>query len=316
MGRIRESVTPYYQSLIQNKDNPLTDPLGLQVYPHPDEDVASPALNWDPLEEKKNSPVPGLIHRFPHIALLLVTSKCFSYCRFCFRADYLNHPAPSSIFDLWDPIEQYLRSHTEIREVLLSGGDPLMLSDADIDRLGHKIRDVSARMIIRVGTRAPVFAPSRFSDELLGVLESLKPLVMSIHVNHPREITPEFEAVVSQLVSRGIVCYSQTVLLKGVNDNASTLQMLFQTLYEKGVRPYYLHLCDRVQGTAHFMVTPQRATDLWRSLWGKISGMAIPHLVYDAASSQGKIPLQDQPTLRTEADAAWILREGKWIPYP
>ena len=303
MARLRQFVTPHYQSLMGASD----DPLGRQVVAQPGEDIEHPALSWDPLDEKKYSPVPGLIHRYPHIALLLVTPKCFAYCRFCFRASYLNDIHGPTILERWAPVEHYLQTHAEIQEVLLSGGDPLMLSDAQFRDLGDRIRKISKDMTIRVGTRAPVFQPNRFSEGLLDHLEALRPVVLSIHVNHAREVTSEFKEVVLALMKRGISCYSQSVLLKGVNDDSATLRKLFRTLVASHVRPYYLHLCDRAQGTAHFMVHPNRAIELWRSLWGALPGMAIPHLVFDDASHLGKVPLQDRPTVHTDAEGRVLI---------
>lgn len=303
MPRLRQFVTPHYQSLIRSAN----DGLGRQVMAQPEEDVERPDLSWDPLSEERHSPVPGLIHRYPHIALLLVTPRCFAYCRFCFRASYLNDVDGPTILERWDPVERYLRDHSEIQEVLLSGGDPFMLSDAQFQDLGDRIRHISPSMMIRVGTRAPVFQPQRFSQNLLDQLGMLRPTTLSIHVNHAREVTAEFKEIVLELMKRGIACYSQSVLLKGVNDNSDVLRELFRTLYMSGVRPYYLHLCDRVQGTAHFMVHPTRAIDLWRSLWGALPGMAIPHLVFDDASGLGKIPLQDRPTVHTDQEGRVVI---------
>jgi lysine 2,3-aminomutase len=303
MVRIREFTTPHFESLIQKEG----DPLHRQVVANPEEDIENPDLTWDPLLEKKHSPVPGLIHRYPHIALLLVTPKCFSYCRFCFRAHYLNSPKEPSVLEKWGPIETYLRSHPEIQEVLLSGGDPLMLNDTQFQELGSRIREISKDIIIRIGTRAPVFQPKRYSEKLMSILESLKPVVMSIHVNHEREITSEFEGVVRKLMHVGISCYAQTVLLKSVNDDSDLLRALFKKLYRVNVRPYYLHLCDRVHGTKHFMVSPAKATQLWRSLWGSIPGMAMPHLVFDDATRLGKVPLQDHPTLQVDAQGRAVI---------
>jgi lysine 2,3-aminomutase len=289
--------------------------MHLQLTPDPRERLDHPDLSWDPLKENEHSPVPGLVHRYPRIALLLVTKQCFSYCRFCFRAGYLRDAEVdgSSILDVWDPVAAYLAEHPEIQEILLSGGDPLTLSDGQLGRLLRNIRAVKPDLRIRIGTRAPVFQPSRITDALIDVLREHHPVVAYVHVNHPEEVTTEFRGAVRRLQAQGIWCYSQSVLLRGINDSEPVLTQLLMDLYLLGVHPAYLHLCDVAMGTKHFMVPVKQATSLWRGLWGKIPGAAIPHLVFDGAHATGKTPVTDKVTV-TYDDSSMNEGRGGEVP--
>ncbi len=313
--RIPVRVTSFYQSLAQKAKHPLSK----QITPSEDENCEHIDLHWDPLQENAHSPVPYLVHRYPRIALLLVTKQCFAYCRFCFRAGFLKDAEtdPTTILDHWEPIAAYLRAHDEIGEVLLSGGDPLTLNDERLFELLRRLREVKPKARIRIGTRAPVFQPKRITRAMLDRMGKVHPVVFYLHVNHPSEITPDFESVIQASLKAGVMCYSQSVLLKGVNDDAKVLQTLLMKLYHLGVHPTYIHLCDMAQGTRHFMVPLKEATQLWRDLWGALPGAAIPHLVFDDAGKGGKIPLIDQVTVKHSPEPCiYSLNQKYVLKYP
>ncbi len=300
--RIPNRVPAFFKRLMRGKTH-----LMKQVEPDKREGVMLPELSWDPLRETKYSPVPYLVHRYPRIAMILVTQQCFAYCRYCFRAGFINPPSTKTVLEHWAPIDTYLREHPEISEVLLTGGDPFILSDPQLSELLGKVRDISPDLRIRIGTRAPIFHPKRFSSpEVYDVLEAHQPLTLYLHVNHRDEVTPELSNIVKTLMKRGMVCYSQSVLLRGVNDSVAALKETFMSLYTLGVHVGYLHLCDLAQGTAHFMVPVSEATTLWRGLWAELPGAAIPHLVFDDAEGGGKIPLHDKTTVTYEGERPLI----------
>lgn len=307
--------TPHFEMMAQKAGTPLRK----QIESSPCEWERYPRLESDPLQEARHCPTPFLIHRYPRTVLILVTRRCFAYCRFCFRRNwaYADRVEQKTVLDAWDPIRSYLVTHPEIREVVLSGGDPLTLNNTQIEDLLARIRAVKPTDPIRIATRAPVFDPDRLDSTLLDVLQSQGPISIYVHVNHPGEISREFEQFVCDVKERNVSCFSQTVLLRGVNDCVATLESLFWRLYCLGVHPSYLHLCDRVAGTQRFLVDLKTANILWRSLWGRLPGAAIPHFVFDDGGRLGKTPLTDQVTV-VYADGSKIvsLCNQKQILYP
>ena len=245
----------------------------------------------DPLSEEHDSPVEGITHRYPDRVLFHVSNICSMYCRHCTRkrkvgdVDFVPTKAQLS-----KGIE-YIRKTPQVRDVLLSGGDPFMLSDEMIDWLLSEISSIEHVELIRIGTRMPVVLPYRITDELISILKKYQPVWINTHFNHPRELTPDSAVACALLADSGIVLGNQTVLLRGVNDDAATMTNLLRGLLKIRVRPYYLHQMDLVQGTTHFRTPLQSGLDIIRALRGPVSGMACPHFVVDLPGGKGKAPL-------------------------
>jgi lysine 2,3-aminomutase len=245
----------------------------------------------DPLDESALSPVPGLIHRYPDRAVLLVSNRCPVYCRFCMRKRLVGSgDAPMGEQELRAAL-QYIATHTEIHDVILSGGDPLMLDDASLKTVLTALRAIPHVAIIRIGTRVPVTLPSRITPELCALLRAFHPLYINTHFNHPDEITVDSTTACALLADAGIPLGNQTVLLKGVNDSVETMRRLMTGLLAIRVRPYYLHQMDLVQGTAHFRTSVRTGLEIVKGLRGHISGLAIPHYVIDLPGGKGKVAL-------------------------
>jgi len=288
-GRFRVDVTPYFASLM-DRDDP-TCPIRRQVIPTSQELVPFEAEMEDSLAEDAHSPVPGLVHRYPDRVLMLVTTQCASYCRYCTRSRLVGDPHAQ--FSLADYREQiaYIARHPEVRDVLISGGDPLVLPLKTLERLLTDIRAIPHVEIIRIGSRVPVFLPQRIDDELVNVLKRFHPLWMNIHFNHPKELTPEVKEALARLANAGIPLGSQSVLLAGVNDCPNTIKALVRELVKNRVRPYYLYQCDLVHGAGHFRTTVSKGMEIMEALRGHTSGFAIPTYVIDAPAGGGKIPI-------------------------
>lgn len=286
-GRFSMAIPPYWLALMDRSD-PLC-PLRRQAIPVLQEFGFSPNDMIDPLYEDNNMPVPGLIHRYPDRVVLMVTQTCAMYCRFCTRSRIVGKPSANPLSGL-TPALQYIREHTELRDVLISGGDPLTLSDSSLDRVLSSVRDVPHIEFLRLNTRTPVTLPYRVTKRLCLILR--KHLVwVSLHFNHPREVTDAVKAACSLLADSGIPLSSQTVLLKGINDDAKTLKALFHELLKIRVRPYYLYQCDPVKGSAHFRTQVDAGIELTAQLRGHTTGHAVPTFVVDAPGGGGKIPL-------------------------
>jgi len=283
-------ITPYYASLI-DPYNPSA-PLRRCVIPLIDEHAVSAGESVDPLGEDAQSPVSSIVHRYPDRVLFLVANRCAVYCRYCTRSRIFSGRNCRS----WGKraIEQgiaYIASHREIRDVLLSGGDPLILPDATIEWILSSLRRIPHVEIIRIGTKTPAVLPQRITPHLLKVLRRHHPLFMSLHFTHPDELTPEAHRACAALADAGIPLGSQTVLLKGVNDNAATMRALMQGLLRMRVRPYYLYQCDPIPGSAHFRTPVETGLSIISSLRGHTSGYAVPTYVIDAPGGGGKIPI-------------------------
>lgn len=279
-------ITAHYASLIQD----VSDPIWRQCMPDSKEmdDYGQIA---DPLSEEKLSPVPGLIHRYPDRVVLVVSSRCAVYCRFCMRKRMVGcGDAPISKKNLEKALA-YIKANTSIHDVILSGGDPLMLNDASLHSILAKLRAIQNISIIRIGTRIPVTMPERITSELCQMLNRFHPLYINTHFNHPREITDQSAKACQMLANAGIPLGNQSVLLKGVNDELSVMRELLTNLLAIRVKPYYLHQMDLVRGTAHFRTSVSVGMELIRGLRGHISGMAIPHYVIDLPGGKGKVPI-------------------------
>ena len=285
----RVDVTPYFISLIR-PDDPA-DPIRRQVIPTAAELVPFTAMMEDSLAEDRHSPVPGLVHRYPDRALMLVTTQCGSYCRYCTRSRIVGDASAQFTRAEFDAMFAYIERTPQIRDVLLSGGDPLTLAPALLEELIARLRAIEHVEIIRIGSRVPVFMPMRVDDALCSMLAKYHPLWLNIHVNHPNEITPELAAAADRLSRAGIPLGNQSVLLAGVNDCVHIQRRLVQDLLRIRVRPYYLYQCDLVEGAGHFRTPVAKGIEIIEGLRGHTSGFAVPQYVVDAPGGGGKIPL-------------------------
>jgi len=296
------AITPYYMGLV-DPHNPDC-PIRKTVIPRTDEFMTSAHEMIDPCGEDSHMPVPGLVHRYPDRVLFLVNDRCSVYCRYCTRSRVVGsgdlHPEYDAVYD-------YLRAHPEVRDVLISGGDPLVFSDDRLERIIQNLRAIPHIEIVRIGTKMPVVLPQRITPELVAMLKKYHPLYMSIHFLHPKEITPEVTEACNRLADAGIPTFSQTVLLKGVNDDPGVMKTLMQKLLTLRVRPYYIYQCDPVQGTAHFRTPIQTGLNIMENLRGHTTGYAIPTYVVDAPGGGGKIPVAPNTVVSADDDH-WTLR--------
>lgn len=282
-------ITPYYMGLI-SPENP-EQPLRRTVIPTLDETIRGPGEADDPLCEEAQSPVPGLVHRYPDRVLLLLSSFCSTYCRYCTRSRIVGHDGLYPSRSRLERALAYIRATPCIRDVLLSGGDPLMLSDDRLAWILLQLRRISHVEIVRIGTKVPAVLPQRITPQLVRMLRRYHPLWMSLHFTHPDECTVEAYRACSRLADAGIPLGSQTVLLKGINDDVGTMTALVHHLLKMRVRPYYLYQCDPITGSAHFRTPVEKGLEIIRGLRGFTSGYAIPTYVVDAPGGGGKIPL-------------------------
>lgn len=287
--KLTMSISPYFASLI-DPDDPHC-PVRRQCVPLCDEIAVSPEELTDPCGEDKHSPVHGLVHRYPDRVLFLVTEMCATYCRYCTRSRMVGEGHRSLSMATYEAAFSYIRSHPEIRDVLISGGDPLTLGDKLLEFIIKNIRAIPHVEFIRIGTRMPATLPQRITRELVRMLKSQGPIWMSIHFNHAKEITPRVKEACDLLADHGIPLGSQTVLLKGVNDDPAVMKKLMQELLKIRVRPYYIYQCDPVVGTRHFRTPVATGVELIEKLRGHTSGYAVPTFVIDAPGGGGKIPV-------------------------
>jgi lysine 2,3-aminomutase len=260
----------------------------------------------DSLAEDAHSPVPNLTHRYPDRALFLVSPVCASYCRFCTRRRKVGDPEKIPMAQ-YESAFRYLEEHTEIRDVILSGGDPLLLSDRRLDELCRRLRTIRHIEIVRIGSRVPCHLPERITPELCAILKRYHPLYLNTHFNHPDELTPAAVSALGLLADAGIPLGCQTVLLRGINDDPIVMKRLMQKLLAARVRPYYIYMCDQVAGAEHFRTTVEKGLEIIRALRGWTSGLAVPHFVIDAPGGGGKIPLLPE-YVESIDDAAVVLR--------
>jgi lysine 2,3-aminomutase len=285
----RVDVTPYFASLIRPEDP--ADPIRRQVIPTAAELVPFTAMMEDSLAEDRHSPVPGLVHRYPDRVLMLVTTQCASYCRYCTRSRIVGDASAQFSSSEYEEMLDYIRRTPQIRDVLLSGGDPLTLAPKILENLIARLREIPHVEIIRIGSRVPVFMPMRVDDDLCAMLGRYHPIWLNIHVNHPNEITPELAAAADKLSRAGVPLGNQSVLLAGVNDCVHIQRRLVQDLVRIRVRPYYLYQCDLVEGAGHFRTPVAKGIEIMEGLRGHTSGFAVPTYVVDAPGGGGKIPL-------------------------
>lgn len=308
------SITPYYLSLIDPDDS--DDPLRKTVIPRIDERIVSPEESTDPLAEEHTSPVPGIVHRYPDRALFLVTSFCSVYCRYCTRSRLVGGHT-EMLEDYWEHALAYLEEHTEIRDVIISGGDPLTLSDHRIAWLLERFSRMKHIQMLRIGTKVPFVLPQRITPALVKILKSYRPLYMNIHATHPRELTARSRQGCNRLADAGIVLGSQTVLLKGVNDSVPVMTELFHTLLSVRVRPYYLFQCDPIIGSAHFRTSIETGKKIMDGLRGHTSGLAIPYYVIDTPGGGGKVPVLPDYEIAHDCEGLHLRNyEGKQFLYP
>lgn len=279
-------VTDYYAGLITRPD----DAIWKQCMPDARE-LEDGGQSPDPLDENSLSPVPGLIHRYPDRVVLLVSNRCPMYCRFCMRKRLVGSGDAPIGKDALSNALQYIAGHPSIRDVILSGGDPLMLDDESLSKILTGLRAIPHVAIIRIGTRMPVTLPARITPDLCSLLKKFHPLYINTHFNHPDEITSESGRACALLADAGIPLGNQTVLLRGINDSVGTMQDLMTGLLALRVKPYYLHQMDLVQGTAHFRTSVRTGLEIVRGLRGHVSGLAVPHYVIDLPGGKGKVAI-------------------------
>lgn len=314
-NKLALAITPHFFNLIDPNDP--ADPLRRQVVPRVNELRIAPEERLDPLNEEADKAVDGIVHRYPDRVLFLITDRCAAYCRYCTRSrmvsnaqDYNFHPELESGLN-------YIRAHSEIRDVLLSGGDPLLLSDSKLDYLLGELRKIPHVEFIRIGSRIPVFLPQRITSELCEIFKKHGPIWLNIHANHPNECSLELHEACQRLSFAGVPLGNQSVLIKAVNDNADTIKSLIHRLLMMRVRPYYLYQCDLVNGSAHLRTDVQKGIEIIRALRGHTTGYAIPQFVIDAPGGGGKIPINpDYVKAITSSEIIMRNFEGKEYRYP
>ncbi len=308
-------ITPYYMSLLDAVND--QQPLRKTVIPTTAEFTRTLGEADDPLGEDGHSPVPGLVHRYPDRVLFLPLDFCSTYCRYCTRSRVVGHGEIMPNESRLQAMYEYLENATQVRDVLISGGDPLALSDDKLDGILTRLRSIKHIEFIRIGTKMPAVLPQRITPQFVKMLRKHHPLWMSVHFLHPDECTADSKRACERLVDAGIPLGSQTVLLKGVNDSVQTMQQLVHKLLMMRVRPYYLYQCDPISGSAHFRTPVAKGLEIIQGLRGHTTGYAVPTYVIDAPGGGGKIPLQ--PDSVVERDGDWIILknfEGKTFRYP
>jgi lysine 2,3-aminomutase len=265
-----------------------SEAISKQFIPNKKEMIFGKRSNKDPLNEEKKMPVKNLIHMYPDRALLLVTDMCFSYCRFCTRKRFDRKYLKINRKDINNAC-RYIAKNEQIKDVIISGGDPLILSDSDLLYIIKKISKIKNVKVIRIGTRAPIVSPQRITDGLIKILKQFYPLYINIHVDHPDELSPESIMVIEKMAKAGIILGSQSVLLKGINDSEKIMKKLFYSCISIGLKPYYLYQCDEVKGTEYFWTNYQKMFNIAKSLVGKISGLAVPNFIFDCRCAMGKV---------------------------
>jgi lysine 2,3-aminomutase len=309
------AITPHFFNLIE-RDNPDC-PIRRQVIPRIEETWGSPYDMADPCGEDSHMPVPGLVHRYPDRVLFLVTDRCASYCRYCTRSRVVSGVGEQELHTEFEAAFRYLEEHTEVRDVLLSGGDALLFSDGRLEKMLSRLRSIPHIEFLRIGTRVPIFLPQRITPELCAMLQKYHPLWMSVHVNHPRELTSEVRAALERLANHGIPLGNQSVLLAGVNDDLETMKTLVHKLLICRVRPYYLYQCDLIDGSSHLRASVAKGIEIIEGLRGHTTGYGIPQFVIDAPGGGGKVPINPGYVLYHDNEKIVIRNyEGKIFEYP
>lgn len=309
------AITPYFFNLIDRSDPNC--PIRKQVIPREGEMYVAQEEMLDSLGEDEHSPVPGLVHRYPDRVLFLVTDRCASYCRYCTRSRLVSNAQDYNFHPEYEQGLRYIESHPEVRDVLLSGGDPLLLSDKKIEHLLSRLRAIKHVEFIRIGSRIPVFLPQRITPELCEIFKTYGPIWMSIHVNHPKEATAELRDACDRLSFAGVPLGNQSVLLAGVNDDLDVMKALVHRLLRMRVRPYYLYQMDLITGGAHFKVDVRKGLEIIEGLRGHTTGYAVPQYVIDAPGGGGKVPLNPNYVHAiTEDEVVFHNYEGREFRYP
>ncbi|HPT22468.1 MAG TPA: KamA family radical SAM protein, partial [Bacteroidales bacterium] len=309
-GRLPLRITPYFASLIY--DSKPSNPLRRNVIPVVEELLTCSSEQSDPLHEKESSPVKGIVHRYPDRVLFTVTQVCSNYCRYCTRSHSVGKLDKLGRQD-FEKAFNYIANHKEVRDVLISGGDPLTLNDETLDYILSNIRRIEHVEIIRIGTRTPVVLPQRITDNLISILKKYQPLFLSLHFMHPDEITEECSKACNKLADGGFPLGSQTVLLKGINDNTPVMMELMHKLLKIRVRPYYLYQCDLIPGSGHFRTTVKKGLEIMKGLRGFTSGYAVPTFVIDAPGGGGKIPLLPSDYVVEHDEEHIVMRNYKGV---
>lgn len=308
-------ITPYFFNLIDPADENC--PIRRQVVPRIEETNTASWEMSDPCGEDEHSPVPGLVHRYPDRVLFLVTDRCAAYCRYCTRSRLVSNASGYDFHPEFDRQIAYISEHPEIRDVLLSGGDPLLLSDDKLEQLLSRLRAIPHVEFLRIGTRIPIFLPQRITPELCAMLKKYHPLFISVHSNHPRELTTEVREALGRLADAGVPLGNQSVLLKHVNDDAEIMKAHVQKLLMCRVRPYYIYQCDLISGSAHLRTSVHQGIEIMEKLRGHTTGYAVPTFVIDAPGGGGKVPVNPEYVLCRNAGRVLIRNyEGKIFEYP
>lgn len=314
-SKLAMAITPYFFNLIDPADENC--PIRRQVIPRIEETNRAPWEMSDPCGEDSHSPVPGLVHRYPDRVLFLVTDRCAAYCRYCTRSRLVSNASGYDFHPEYDKQLDYIRRTKSIRDVLLSGGDPLLLSDDKLAYLLGQLRAIPHVEFIRIGTRIPIFLPQRITTALCETLKRFHPLFISVHSNHPRELTTEVRDGLGRLADAGIPLGNQSVLLRDVNDDPAVMKALVQKLLMCRVRPYYIYQCDLIAGSSHLRASVHRGLQIMESLRGHTTGYAVPQYVIDAPGGGGKVPIMPDYVLNKNAERILIRNfEGKVFEYP
>lgn len=313
--KLAMSITPHFFNLI-DRDDPDC-PIRRQMIPRIEEGWNAPEEVADPCGEDSHMPVPGLVHRYPDRVLFLVTDRCASYCRYCTRSRVVSGVGEQQLETQWEAAFRYLENTPQVRDVLLSGGDPLLFSDDRLDRILTRLRSIPHIQFVRIGSRIPIFLPQRITPALCEMLKKHHPLFVSIHTNHPRELTTEVREALARLADAGIPIGNQSVLLRGVNDSVELQKTLVQKLLMCRVRPYYLYQCDLIHGSSHLRTPVAEGVEIIEGLRGHTSGYAVPQFVIDGPGGGGKIPINPNYIVETSTGRVTLRNfEGNIFEYP
>ncbi|HLP77557.1 MAG TPA: KamA family radical SAM protein [Candidatus Paceibacterota bacterium] len=314
-SKLALAITPYFFNLIDPTDENC--PIRRQVIPRVEETHTAAWEMSDPCGEDSHSPVPGLVHRYPDRVLFLVTDRCAAYCRYCTRSRLVSNATGYDFHPEFDRQIEYVARHPEIRDVLLSGGDPLLFSDEKLEHLLGRLRAIPHVEFLRIGSRIPIFLPQRITPALCAMLKKYHPLFMSVHSNHPRELTSEVREALGRLADAGIPLGNQSVLLRNVNDSVEVMKSHVQKLLMCRVKPYYIYQCDLISGSAHLRASVRKGLEIMEQLRGHTTGYAVPTYVIDAPGGGGKVPVSPEYVLSRNADRVLIRNyEGKIFEYP
>jgi lysine 2,3-aminomutase len=313
--KLAMAITPYFFSLIDPADENC--PIRRQVIPRIEETHTASWEMSDPCGEDSHSPVPGLVHRYPDRVLFLVTDRCAAYCRYCTRSRLVSNATGYDFHPEFERQIEYIEKTTTIRDVLLSGGDPLLLSDDKLEHLLSRLRAIPHVEFLRIGSRIPLFLPQRITPALCAMLKKYHPLFLSVHSNHPRELTTEVRDALGRLADAGIPLGNQSVLLRHVNDSVGVMRAHVQKLLMCRVKPYYIYQCDLINGSAHLRTSVRKGLEIMAGLRGHTSGYAVPQYVIDAPGGGGKVPINPEYVLSHNADRVVIRNfEGRIFEYP